>query len=164
MRARDAGLAADAYYDLGVTLVERGDLEGARDAFFDAIALAPGDRTAQFNLEWTLRALASLEAGGSGEDRERDDPSRPGREGEVAPESPPDDTEPGEREAEAPGQPSAELPQPTERPRENPVQLDPEAARRWLESVGDDPARALHSAAQARGGKDAARRGAGPRW
>jgi hypothetical protein len=40
-----------------VVALEERDLESARDAFFDAIALAPDDKMAKFNLEWTLRAL-----------------------------------------------------------------------------------------------------------
>ncbi len=38
--------------------LERGDLETARDAFFDALALAPDDPQARFNLEWALLGLA----------------------------------------------------------------------------------------------------------
>ena len=57
--ARDPALAAVAYYDLGVTALARGELEEARDAFFDALALAPRDLRTRFNLEWTLRALAA---------------------------------------------------------------------------------------------------------
>ena len=56
--ARDPSLASLAWYDRGVSLLAQDDLERARDAFFDALALAPGERQAQFNLEWTLRALA----------------------------------------------------------------------------------------------------------
>ena len=55
--ARDPQVASMAYFDLGVTALERGALDAARDAFFDALALAPGDDEARFNLEWTLRAL-----------------------------------------------------------------------------------------------------------
>ena len=58
LSARDPALAGLAYYDLGVTALARGDLEAARDAFFDAVALAPADRRAVYNLEWTLAALA----------------------------------------------------------------------------------------------------------
>jgi len=56
--ARDPDLAALAYYDLGVAALRAGRLETARDAFLDAVALAPDDRRALFNLEWTLEALA----------------------------------------------------------------------------------------------------------
>lgn len=56
--ARESDLAALAYYNLGVAALERGDLETARDAFFDSLALAPGDLQARFNLEWTLLGLA----------------------------------------------------------------------------------------------------------
>jgi Ca-activated chloride channel family protein len=166
VRARDPGLGADAYYDLGVTRIERGDLEGARDAFFDAIALAPGDRKAQYNLEWTLRTLAELRAGESGEEREREHPSKPRRGGETPPEAPPADAGGDDRAAPAPqaeGAP-AELPRPSEGAHRNPVQLDAEAARRWLEAVGDDPARALHAAARSAQPGAPRRRDEGPRW
>ncbi len=56
--AREPELAALAYYNLGVAALERGDLETARDAFFDSLALAPDDPQARFNLEWTLLGLA----------------------------------------------------------------------------------------------------------
>jgi hypothetical protein len=157
-------VAADAYFDLGVAALERRDLEAARDAFFDAIAVAPGDRTAQFNLEWTLRALASQppEAGG-GEPK----PSESGgkqREGEPDPSAerppppePPEGGDPGEASASAPTPQSAPERAGSE-PRENPVRLDADEAARWLESVGDDPARALRAAA-----RDHERERAGPR-
>ena len=57
--ASDPGVAAIAYHDLGVLAVERGDFQGARDAFLDALALLPDDVEIRFNLEWTLRALAA---------------------------------------------------------------------------------------------------------
>jgi len=56
--AHDPAVAALAWYDLGVAELARGDLAAARDAFFDALALEPHDPRTQFNLEWTLRALA----------------------------------------------------------------------------------------------------------
>jgi tetratricopeptide (TPR) repeat protein len=57
----DPGVAAIATYDLGVADLQGGDLEAARDAFFDALAIAPNapvSRRARYNLEWTLRALS----------------------------------------------------------------------------------------------------------
>ena len=53
--ARDAALAAVAYYDLGVAALADGDLDAARDAFFAALDIDPSDEQARFNLEWTLR-------------------------------------------------------------------------------------------------------------
>jgi len=163
VRAREPGVAADAYFDLGVAALERGDLEAARDAFFDAIALAPADRTAQFNLEWTLRALASQPPAEGGEPKP---PENGGKQGEGEPDpsaerppppEPPEGSDPGEASASAPNPQSA--PDPTgDAPRENPVRLDAEAAARWLESVGDDPARALRAAA-----REGQRERAGPR-
>ena len=38
--------------------LEQRDLETARDAFFDSLALTPGDSKTRFNLEWTLLGLA----------------------------------------------------------------------------------------------------------
>ena len=57
--AADPAVAAVGYHDMGVLALERGDLEGARDAFLDALSLAPGDTQTLFNLEWTLQALAA---------------------------------------------------------------------------------------------------------
>lgn len=154
VRAREDRLAGDALFDLGVAAIGRGDLEAARDAFFDAIALAPGDRAAQWNLEWTLRALAERPPAERGE---RDaDPSQRQR-----PEDDPGDRGAPQPESQSDRERSREEPQPdpaASRPvregeptRVNPVSLDPEAAKRWLESVADDPGRALQAAA--RGGK-----------
>jgi Ca-activated chloride channel family protein len=58
LRASDPKLAAVAYHDLGVVALSQGDLESARDAFLDAVALAPERRRSVYNLEWTLAALA----------------------------------------------------------------------------------------------------------
>ena len=167
VRARDSATAADAFYDLGVSALARGDLEAARDAFFDGIALAPDDRRAKFNLEWTLRALATRPP--PADERQAQEPkeeTKPGDEGDPGEEPQPDAAEP-QRESEAP-RPEAQPSEPQEQaeaPRENPVQLDPEAARRWLESVADDPARALQSATRGseREGR-AAQRSEGPSW
>jgi len=165
VRAREPRAAADAFYDLGVSALARGDLEAARDAFFDGIALAPDDRRAKFNLEWTLRALAMQPPpSGGGEPQESAQEPEPGDDGEPGEESAPDASDP-EREAEAP-QPEARPGEDQEpAPRENPVELDPEAARRWLESVADDPARALQAAARSPEGEGrAAPRSEGPSW
>jgi tetratricopeptide (TPR) repeat protein len=56
LATRDAALAALAYYHLGVAHLAAGELEGARLAFFDALALDPEDAMARFDLEWTLAA------------------------------------------------------------------------------------------------------------
>jgi len=157
VRARDDEIAALAYYDLGVVALQQGDLESARDAFFDAIALAPDDAMAKFNLEWTLRALETappLPPAGRG----RSGP--PGPEGEAEP------GDPGREEesaAAAEGEPEAAASAQSigaDRTPAPPPELDPEQARHWLESVEDDPGRALRNAA--RGGKPQPRRG--PRW
>lgn len=55
--ASNARVAAHSQYGLGVACLENGDLEAARDAFFDALAVDPSDDKARFNLEWTLAAL-----------------------------------------------------------------------------------------------------------
>ncbi len=58
LRASDPQLAALAYHDLGVVALAENDLASARDAFLDAVALAPDRRRSVYNLEWTLAALA----------------------------------------------------------------------------------------------------------
>lgn len=122
LRARDPDLAATALYDLGVTALEERDMESARDAFFDALALRPGDPRAVYNLEWTLAALAA---------RTPPPPS-------ARPKPDPD--------ADARRRPQPE-PQPVEAAGD-PRPLTPEEARRWLEAVEDDARRGLRSMGQ----------------
>jgi Ca-activated chloride channel family protein len=176
--ARDPAVAADAYYDLGVAALARRDYEAARSAFFDSLALRPGDRETQFNLEWTLLALESAPL---------PQPNATTRPEDTAPESEP---EPSEREAEPRrGEPQrADEPETDEergerqradaerdpdahpersrhegaKPRRNPVELDPEAAERWLTAVEDDPKRSLQTGA--RGEPKGARRTEAPTW
>jgi tetratricopeptide (TPR) repeat protein len=156
VRAGDDECAALAYYDLGVVALQQGDLTGARDAFFDAIALAPDDAIAKFNLEWTLRALeATL-------------PLPPAGRGESGPPAPEEEGAPGEGEEEESAPAPEGAPEPGsfaqgDAPDEAlppPPALDPEQAQRWLEAVEDDPGRALRNAARAEG----ARSRGGPRW
>ena len=143
VRARTPAEAALASYDLGVALLEAGDLAGARDAFFDAIASAPADGDAKFNLEWTLRALA-------------DDPPLPSqRQNPDAADEPPPSDDPGELDSQTP------MPAPTEptKPQEakeaaehseplpqNPAPLRPEEISRWLDAVEDRPQPAFRAA------------------
>ena len=139
VRARLPADAALASYDLGVALLELGDLAGARDAFFDALAFDPGDQQAKFNLEWALRALERA--------AQSTPPEAPHPPDEAAPE-PKAAVEP-KQEAEAPPKP---LPSPERAPdaaqREGeggaeaeatPAPLTPEEVARWLESVRDTP-------------------------
>ncbi len=85
MGARDPGDAAVAYYDLGVLEAQRRRFDAARDAFLDALALAPDDAQARFNLEWSLRALTQVPAppeqrradDDGAENAERPEPKRP---------------------------------------------------------------------------------------
>jgi tetratricopeptide (TPR) repeat protein len=121
LRARDPDLAATALYDLGVTALEGRDLDAARDAFFDALALRPGDRRSVYNLEWTLAALAAR--------------------------TPP----PSARASPDPDRDARRRPQPEPQPLEGagePRPLTPEEARRWLDSVEDDARRGLRSMGQ----------------
>jgi len=146
--AADPGVAAIAYYDLGVTALAQGDLETARDAFFDALALAPDDREARFNLEWTLAGLAV----------------RP-------PASPPQQPESAPLTSEADGPAANRPPAPTEArptsaavpvglPASEPPPSKAERAR-WLSRVDDDPTRSIRNAARWEG-RD--RRRYGPAW
>ncbi len=121
----DLDLTALAWYDLGVAALELGDLERARDAFFDALALAPHDREARFNLEWTLDALRS---------------QTPATEAPPEPEIPAAAIPP-------PREASLEMLEPDLR--EAPAPIDAAQQRRLLLSVKDDLRRALRSAAQA---------------
>ncbi|MEE8508105.1 MAG: VWA domain-containing protein [Myxococcota bacterium] len=146
--ARDPRLAALSYHNLGVTLLEQRDFQSARDAFFDALALAPSDDQTRFNLEWTLEAVAS----------------RP-PELEPPPDPDPGQSRPRDEEAEAKEKPEKKRPDQRPRPAKSdvrpPARFDAEQRRRWLERIEDDPARALRSAVAGR--PTVSRRGA-PTW
>jgi Ca-activated chloride channel family protein len=159
VRAHEPAVIALASYDLGVALLELGDFAGARDAFFDALAYAPDDRQAKFNLEWALRAL----------ERQAPPPAPP--EAPPRPETPPPDGDDGDDSAEAPMPEASEAePEPAPQPEPAgerrtegeagapPEPLAPEEVARWLESVRDVPPPALRRAH----GAGAAR--SGPQW
>jgi Ca-activated chloride channel family protein len=138
VRARERELIALASYDLGVARLESGDFAGARDAFFDALALAPDDAEAKFNLEWALRALASAPP--------PPEPA-PGEAGEEPPAS--EEEAVAEEEAPEPAPaPEAAEPAPADAGdagREEPA-LTPEEVARWLEAVEDRPLPAFRAA------------------
>ena len=155
VRADDPSLVALAYYDLGVSSLERGELERAHAAFLDALAVDPNDAQARFNLEWTVRELAR-----------RQEPPPGGSEnpqlGEVPPEEPEaSDTEPEDPTEELAQEDSA--PEETESEKdeadldETPIgnslppsvpPLSPDAAEHWLENVTDDAGRGLQRKAE----------------
>jgi hypothetical protein len=125
LRAERHELAALAWYDLGVSALERGDAAAARDAFFDALALDPADRAARFDLAWALDALARAAS-------------------EEPPEKPPDEAPPPAPPPPAPRAPGAA---PAEAGETRPPVLDEALRQRWLARVRDDPRRALALAA-----------------
>lgn len=129
LRARDPDAAAMAYFDLGVTELERKDLPAARRAFLDALAMDPGDERARFNLEWTLLALA-----------QRTPPESP-------PASEPESQPPRRAPLPTPEPPSEKSPPPPAAPEAAPPPLSEPAQRRLLERIEDDPVHALRSAA-----------------
>jgi Ca-activated chloride channel family protein len=153
--ASDADDAAVAHYDLGVLEAQRRRFGAARDAFLDALALAPDDTQARFNLEWSLRALTQMPAppeqrraadDDAAESAERPDPKQP------------DPTEPpGARPGGTPEsqRPSAE--RGDEKARGFAPELSPDRAQQWLDAVADDPGRALRSAARGADGEVAPR-------
>jgi Ca-activated chloride channel family protein len=157
--ARDPGDAAVAYYDLGVLEAQRHRFAAARDAFLDALALAPDDAQARFNLEWSLRALTEVPA-------------------------PPEQRRADDDAAESAERPEPKLPDPTEPPGARPgstpesarpaaqsgddargfaPELSPDRAQQWLDAVADDPGRALRAAARGDGDALPSRPGP-PRW
>jgi Ca-activated chloride channel family protein len=148
LATRETGLAALAYYHLGVAHLAAGELEEARLAFFDALALDPEDATARFDLEWTLAALAR----------------RP-------PPSPPPATASPQPGPKLP-RPSPEAPRKTEtepaagerpKPEPAPPALDAEERERLLRRLPDDPSRALRLTARS-GAGGAAGRAEAPAW
>ena len=147
LAARETALAALAYYHLGVAHLAAGELEDARLAFFDALALDPEDAMARFDLEWTLAALArrpppSPPAAASDEQELKLPRPAPeaARERETEP-------APGERREAAPAPPA----------------LGAEERQRLLDRVPDDPSRALRLTARSGAGGVAARAEA-PAW
>jgi Ca-activated chloride channel family protein len=173
LHARDSALAALAWYDLGVTELALGDLPGARDAFFDALALEPHEPHTQFNLEWTLRAIAEHvppppHAGGSAKrageegnppERARKEPGGKGTERRAqdrAPGSPPSTEDKARRAGREPGEeaPRGEPPQGVVRPPGDAARagsapaMSPEQARLWLANVTEEPGHALRQAAR----------------
>jgi Ca-activated chloride channel family protein len=147
--ASDHGDAAVAYYDLGVLEVQRKRYEAARDAFLDALALAPEDREARFNLEWSLRALAESPA--KPEQRRADESAQQTGE-RPEPKRPDPNAPPGPREGKSPKPPS-ELPKAAgaggaDPGRDFAPELSPDRAQQWLDAVADDPGRALRAAAR----------------
>jgi tetratricopeptide (TPR) repeat protein len=168
----DPALAALAYFDLGVAALEQGRLETARDAFFDALALAPGDEEARFDLEWTLRALREAPpspppgAGAAGKARSPAEHDAAAQPGEAPASNGPAAEEAGDeggaeagsarsaagRTAGAPeGRPEesgsgarpGEAAPPGEREGARAPALAEEDAARWLGAVQDDPGRGL---------------------
>jgi Ca-activated chloride channel family protein len=163
VRAREPAEIALASYDLGVALIELGDFAGARDAFFDALAYAPDDRQAKFNLEWTLRAL---EAQAPPPPPETPQPSqRPPAESEPEADAESDADAPGPVPETSEAEPErAQQPEPGERGGEAaagtaPEPLAPEEVARWLDAVRDVPPPALRRAHGAGGGQRS-----GPQW
>ena len=147
LATRETALAAIAYYHLGVAHLAAGELEEARLAFFDALALDPEDAMARFDLEWTLAALARRPppspAAAASEQREPRLP-RPAPE---APRKTETEPAPGERRKAAAAPPA----------------LGAEDRRRLLDRVPDDPSRALRLTARS-GMGGAAARAEGPAW
>jgi Ca-activated chloride channel family protein len=155
----DPRLSALAWYDLGVSALERGDLETARDAFFDALALDPSDREARFNLEWTLAALpGSAASDPAAAEPERDPAAAEPEQDAAAAEPEPPESGPSPRESGPSPRETAPEPEGAAGPRQPP--LDPAQERRLLERVEDDPVHALRAAARSgaapRGGREPA--------
>jgi Ca-activated chloride channel family protein len=176
--ARDPALASLAYFDLGVTALGRGELEVARDAFFDALALAPGDDEARFNLEWALRALREVvpppAPRGLGPSNEMDRKPSESADPRSTASGASDSREPGAKDEQPEssggdarpspgGAPSAAEGTPSEAAAEQRAAADAASgaqapaleqneAARWLDAVQDDPGRALRDAARRAGG------------
>lgn len=148
LRAKDDGDAAIAYYDLGVLELRRERFEAAQAAFFDALALAPDDGEARFNLEWAVRAQAAQPPPGKRADEDS-----------------PDEAERPEPELPDPkAMPPPERAQPTPEPDARfAPELSPDRVDKWLDAVGDDPARGLRGAAGEGDGRRAASGGLA-RW
>jgi Ca-activated chloride channel family protein len=137
--AADPRDAALAYYDLGVLELRRERFSEARDAFLDALALAPEDEQARFNLEWALRALERQPPEQRQQSHERGEQQQP-------------EPDPGSEDARAPA-PPPQGPLPTPAPRPEAAQrfapeLSPDRVEKWLDAVEDDPSRGLRDSAR----------------
>jgi Ca-activated chloride channel family protein len=178
--AREPAVTSLAYFDLGVAALERDELETARDAFFDALAFAPRDEEARFNLEWTLRALSEaappppageVPAGSKETDSKQGSKADPGAAGVPA------SGEPGASGNDAQASGAARSPAPGSAGKEAAASeaggadgpgaevpaLEDADAERWLRAVQDDPGRALRDTARRAGASTRAAR-QGPGW
>jgi len=148
-RAADASEGALAYYDLGVAYLEQRELEAARDAFFDALALDRHDRQARFNLEWTLRALAATPPPPDRQSHQNEHPNP--RKSKMQPRAQQPAAKPRDA-SRSDSQPAH--PRPTDertgatQPWPRAASLDPDQVRHWLDAVKDDPRAALRGAAR----------------
>jgi tetratricopeptide (TPR) repeat protein len=162
VRAHGREEIALASYDLGVALLALGDFAAARDAFFDALAYAPDDRQAKFNLEWALRALASREAPPPPESARPSEASPPEREPEARAEAPlpqPGEPEPAREPEPTPAPPAESATGRGGRAPEAPEPLSDDALAQWLETVRDTPPPSLRRALD-----EGAGRRSGPQW
>ncbi|UCE85363.1 MAG: VWA domain-containing protein [Deltaproteobacteria bacterium] len=149
--ARDPELVALAYYDLGVVALANGELRLARDAFFDVLALTPGDAEARYNLEWVVRELAKTPAPRhTPRDEDRGAPEDGSAAAEGAASTPDAAAFGGARAADAAGFDA--------------LALSPADAERWLETLDDDASRALRAAARAAGERASQRPDGAPTW
>lgn len=146
--ATDARIAADSHYGLGVARLETGDLEAARDAFFDALAFNPSDDKARFNLEWTLAALIEIPP----EETRPDEKPGPDSDSKPKPNDP-DETDRNEPSAASQSEPE---PRPGAEQNSEPNTGDPQPPElsekqllRSLARVTDDLERSIRAAARA---------------
>jgi len=173
--AEDPSLASLAWYDLGVLYLEIGPLFKARDAFYEALALRPGDDEATFNLEWTLLAIERDASPHPPADsmkepsatRDAEDESEGSRQGPAgleheSPAARSDRNALDAGESTSPEQstlPRSPLAGAGDRTQLEP--LDPAELQRWLERVEDDPLGAMRAQARSDGSRRAKN---GPSW
>ena len=162
LTARDPALAALAWYDLGVLALDARELADARDAFFEALALAPDDAEARFNLEWTLRAMeAEPPPQAAGRDAEEEpragEESREGEPGEPSPGHP-------DTEDEEPGAPGTGEGSEDREPRRFAPMLSEAEVEHWLDQVPDAAGAALRAAAEPQNAARPRRPRAVPAW
>lgn len=141
IEAADPVLEAQAWYNLGNALFRQQQVEGALEAYKEALRRNPGDTDAKHNLEVALEHLQQQEqeqeqeqSDASG-DAERDqDRQEPGEDGAQPPPSGGEDEQDQQPEGESsepqPGEAGAE-PQPGEMSREE--------AERLLQAITEDP-------------------------
>ncbi|MYN65178.1 MAG: tetratricopeptide repeat protein [Acidobacteria bacterium] len=163
LEAADPALQAQAWYNLGNALYRQRQVEGAREAYKEALRRNPGDTDAKHNLEVALEQLQQQEQqqqrqqqqsdDSEDQDQQNQDRQQSGQDGQEQasesrqpPEQPPEENpedqpgRDGQEERQSSGaQPEPETGEGDAQPQ--PGQMSREEAERLLQAITEDPGR-----------------------